>query len=125
VLRFAGDNKVELTDGTILEVDAVILCTGYESDFSLTPEFSPVEPGDGSRVGINKAALARLYMNLFPPRYADTLVYTSYCAQAGVLPVIDLTAMAIAHIWKGTSPSPLSLLWMPRSTNSINGSETW
>jgi dimethylaniline monooxygenase (N-oxide forming) len=70
--RFIAGNKVELDDGTILEVDAVVLCTGYEPGFSLTPDFSLLEQGAGKEAGINHAPLARLYQNIFPPKYADS-----------------------------------------------------
>lgn len=40
IRKFIGDKKVELNDSTVLNVDAVILCTGYDSDFSLFPDFN-------------------------------------------------------------------------------------
>ncbi|KAH6721062.1 flavin monooxygenase-like protein [Leptodontidium sp. MPI-SDFR-AT-0119] len=107
--RFIGEDKVELTDGTVLEVDAVILCTGYEPDFSITTDFSPLDSGEGKTAGINETPLARLYHNIFPPRYAHSLAYLNYIAVTdGAITISDLAAMAIAQIWKGgyTLPSP-------------------
>jgi len=109
IYRFVDDYKVELTDRTVLRVDAVIFCTGYEPDFSLTPEFSPLklEEEEKSRAGINDAPLARLYQNIFPPQYADSLAYMNYVAPTdGAITIIDLAAMAIAQIWKGASVLP-------------------
>lgn len=40
---FSGENEVELLDGTHLEVDAVIFCTGYEANFSIMPDLDPRE----------------------------------------------------------------------------------
>ncbi|KAH7369630.1 flavin monooxygenase-like protein [Rhexocercosporidium sp. MPI-PUGE-AT-0058] len=105
--RFTGEDKVELTDGTVLEVDAVILCTGYEPDFSLTPEFNPLNSGESKTVGVNETPLARLYQNIFPPRYADSLAYLNYIAVTdGAITISDLTAMALAQIWKGSFTLP-------------------
>ncbi|EKD14955.1 dimethylaniline monooxygenase 2 [Drepanopeziza brunnea f. sp. 'multigermtubi' MB_m1] len=103
--RFIGDGEVELTDGTALHVDAVILCTGYEPDFSIMPEFSPLDTS--KRAGIYKAPLARLYQNIFPPQYADSLAYLNYFALTdGVMKVSDLATMALAQIWKGSYQLP-------------------
>jgi dimethylaniline monooxygenase (N-oxide forming) len=101
--RFIAGNKVELDDGTILEVDAVVLCTGYKPDFSITPDFSPLEQGAGKEAGIKRAPLARLYQNIFPPQYADSLAYMNYAAITGGGNLIgtELMAVAIAQIWKG------------------------
>ncbi|CAI4213413.1 unnamed protein product [Parascedosporium putredinis] len=35
VKQFTGPNEVELVDGTLLDVDTVIYCTGYRNDFGL------------------------------------------------------------------------------------------
>ncbi|KAK5630533.1 hypothetical protein RRF57_006248 [Xylaria bambusicola] len=35
---FCGDYKVLLNDGAVVEVDAVIFCTGYDLDFKIMPE---------------------------------------------------------------------------------------
>ncbi len=100
--RFVGDSKVELIDNTVLEVDTVILCTGYEPDFSLTPDFSPLESWEEKKASKNQTPLARLYQNIFPPEYADSLAYMNYVALTdGAITVIDVAAMAIAQVWKG------------------------
>lgn len=100
--RFVGGDKVGLLDGTTLEVDAVILCTGYEPDFTLTPDFTPLDSSEGKKAGINEAPLARLYQNIFSVQYADSLAYLNYVALTdGAITVSDLAAMALAQIWKG------------------------
>ncbi|KAH7383016.1 flavin monooxygenase-like protein [Cadophora sp. MPI-SDFR-AT-0126] len=105
--RFIGGDKVELLDGTVLGVDTVILCTGYEPDFSLTPDFNPLESKKGKTAGINEAPLARLYQNIFPPQYADSLAIINYIALSdGAITIGDLVAMALAQIWKGRSALP-------------------
>lgn len=105
--RFISAKKVELLDGTILEVDAVVLCTGYEPDFSHTPDFSPLEAGDNKKAGINNVPLARLYQNVFPPQYATSLAYTNYVALTeGAITYNDIIAMAIAQVFKGACTLP-------------------
>ncbi|KAH9215297.1 hypothetical protein DL95DRAFT_461346 [Leptodontidium sp. 2 PMI_412] len=75
--RFIGEAKVELTDGTILEVDTAILCISYEPDFSLTSDFSPLDSGKG--------------------KTADSLAFVNYIALAdGTITISDLVAMALA-----------------------------
>ena len=112
IQRFIGENKIELSDGTILEdVDTVILCTGYMPDFSVTPDFDPLSPTSTdesfTKAGLKTPPLAHLYQNMFPPRYADSLAYFNYLALTdGALTAIDLASMALAQIWNGNSPLP-------------------
>jgi len=101
---FLSANTVQLTDGTTLEVDAVILCTGYESGFSLTPDFSPFDPVESTDKG---SPLPRLYQNIFPPKYADSLAYMNYAALTdGATTIIDVVAMAVTQVFKNPSLLP-------------------
>ena len=109
--RFIDGETVELLDGTTLAVDAVIFCTGYEPDFSLIPDFDPIisttQAAAEPKNSYQGPPLARLYQNIFPPKYADSLAYMNYVALTdGATTVIDLTAMAIAQIWKGSYKLP-------------------
>ncbi|KAF4631409.1 hypothetical protein G7Y89_g6721 [Cudoniella acicularis] len=107
--RFVDGETVELTDGTALTVDAVIFCTGYEPDFSLNQDFSPLTSAAPKSPDLNSNDVprARLYQNLFPPEFADSLVYMNYFALTdGVIPISDLAAMVIAQVWKGSFKLP-------------------
>ncbi|KAK0128020.1 hypothetical protein ONS95_000009 [Cadophora gregata] len=105
--RFISEDKVELLDGTTLEIDTVILCTGYQPDFSITPDFNPLDSEKGNTAGINATPLARLYQNIFPPKYADSLAIINYIALAdGAITISDLVGMALPQIWNGNSPLP-------------------
>ncbi|KAK3682287.1 flavin-containing monooxygenase 9 [Podospora appendiculata] len=81
--RFTGPKSLEFADGTVLDdVDAVVLCTGYAADWSIAAPF--VENSRPSHATATQRygglPLYRLYMNLFPPRYADSCVVVCYHA---------------------------------------------
>jgi dimethylaniline monooxygenase (N-oxide forming) len=106
---FIDDETVELLDGTELVVDAVIFCTGYEPDFSLVSGFDPTADvsHNDKNTPYRGPPLARLYYNLLPVKYADSVAYMNYAALTdGAFTIIDLISMAIAQIWKGNSPLP-------------------
>ncbi|KAF4961788.1 hypothetical protein FSARC_10084 [Fusarium sarcochroum] len=109
--RVTGPKEVELDDGTRLDADTIIWCTGYQSDFSLldrsvdptrntTPEWDAV-------IGSRGKPLPRLYQNLFSLDHPKSLAYLGTIAFAnGAFVANDLAAMAIAQIWKGNFPLP-------------------
>jgi dimethylaniline monooxygenase (N-oxide forming) len=106
---FFGDDTVELLDGTKLVVDAVVFCTGYEPDFSLVSGLDPTADVSYNQKNTpyRGPPLARLYQNIFPVKYADSVAYMNYIALTdGAITVIDLASMAIAQIWKGNSRLP-------------------
>lgn len=105
--RFIDEKTVELPDGTTLAMDAVIFYTGYEPDFSLTTSFDQVvstaQTAPGPKNSYQGPPPARLYQKKFSPNYADSLAFVNYVASTdGATTVIDLAAMTIAQIWKGT-----------------------
>ena len=70
IKRFTGPRSIEFDDGTVLDdIDAVVCCTGYTADFSVAPFLETSRPKDPAYHGVD---LYRLYMNLFPPQYADS-----------------------------------------------------
>ncbi|KAE8442765.1 hypothetical protein EG329_002853 [Mollisiaceae sp. DMI_Dod_QoI] len=117
IKRFLGEKEVELSDGTKLEIDTVIFCTGYEPDFSLFRDYDPFAPTSTNNISSDKPdldlqtqepRLAHLYQNIFPPSYASSLAFFNYAALTdGALTVIDLVSMALSQIWKPTNPYPL------------------
>ncbi|KAI0868985.1 FAD/NAD(P)-binding domain-containing protein [Hypoxylon argillaceum] len=112
---FAGQSEVLLDDGTLLEVDAVIFCTGYDLDFKIIPELEmdgtfglPLQTADALSQnstrevceGQSQPHLPRLYQMLFPPRYASSVAILSWIApQENVWCVSELASMAVAQIW--------------------------
>ena len=107
VKRFLGGQKIEFDDGTVLDdVGAVICCTGYKGDFSLAPFLETSMPAAHGYAG---EPLQRLYMNMFPPKYADScamLCYSAYGKNNG-FSFADVTSMAISNAWRGVSPDSL------------------
>ncbi|KAK8024633.1 dimethylaniline monooxygenase 2 [Apiospora rasikravindrae] len=123
---FVSDSEVLLDDDTVLEVDAVIVCTGYQYfDFNMMPELEmdgangppPTTSGSLAEKKKNKpeAALSkgekgedqeelphlpRLYHLIFPPRWADSVAFLScFAPQEAVWNVCELASMAVAQVW--------------------------
>lgn len=127
---FAGDCQVLLEDDTIVEVDAVIFCTGYELDFGIMPELDMdgaaglplrgtkdafqeevVDRGNtstGARERKQKPHLPRLFHMIFPPRWASSVAVLSWMSpQENVWCVCELASMAIAQIWTAENASSI------------------
>lgn len=98
IKRFTGPKSVEMDDGTVLDdVDAVICCTGYQADWGIAPFVQTSMP---SEYGYAGTPLYRLYMNLFPPEYADSCALLCYSAfgKSNGLTFADLSAQAISNV---------------------------
>lgn len=113
IKRFLGPKQIELLDGTILDdIDAVVLCTGYRADFSVVDE-SVLETNVPTEHGYDKASdggapMYRLWMNIFPPRYADSFAMLCYSAfgKSNGFSFADVTSMAVSNVFRGAHPSP-------------------
>lgn len=123
IKRFLGGKKVELLDGQVLDgIDAVVLCTGYQADFSIVgpdavatsvpDEYGYAnattaidKEGSGARGG---TPLYRLWMNIFPPAHADSLALLCYSAfgKSNGFSFADVTAMAVSNVFRGVHPLP-------------------
>ncbi|KAI0156741.1 FAD/NAD(P)-binding domain-containing protein [Hypoxylon sp. FL1284] len=114
---FAGEYQVLLQDDTIVEVDAVIFCTGYDLDFTIMPEMDMdgaagmplacqqelMDRDNVTKVDQDdrrKPHLPRLFQMIFPPRWASSIAFLSWMApQENVWCVCELASMAVAQIW--------------------------
>ncbi|KAL7625927.1 hypothetical protein AAE478_002696 [Parahypoxylon ruwenzoriense] len=119
---FVGEYRVLLDDDTVIEVDAVIFCTGYAHNFSIMPELEMdgaaglplIRARDESREtmvnedGISEANkerarkphLPRLFHMIFPPRWASSVAFLSYMAPLeNVWCVCELASMSVAQVW--------------------------
>lgn len=107
--RFLGPNTLEFMDGTTLDgVDAVIHATGYSADFSVTPWLQTSRPDPATAGEYGGADLVRLWMNMFPPRYADSMVllcHSAYGKNNG-FSFSDVTSMAVSNVWRGVHAVP-------------------
>ncbi|RKL31586.1 hypothetical protein BFJ72_g10990 [Fusarium proliferatum] len=106
IKRFLGGRSIEFDDGTVVDdVDSVILTTGYCADFSVSPFIEKSMPKSPTCRG---PAIQRLYMNVFPPKYADScavLCYSAFGKNNG-FSFSDVMNMAISNIWRGVSKLP-------------------
>jgi dimethylaniline monooxygenase (N-oxide forming) len=106
IKRFTGPKTIEFGDGTVLDdIDAVICATGYKADFSLAPFLETSMP---NAYGYQGEPLYRMYMNMFPPRYADSCVLLCYSAfgKSNGFSFADVTAMAVSNVWRGEERLP-------------------
>ncbi|OTA99350.1 hypothetical protein M426DRAFT_67986, partial [Hypoxylon sp. CI-4A] len=119
---FAGDHQVLLDDDTVMEVDAVIFCTGYDLDFRIMPELEmdgacglSLKKAGGESQEVARSSeesveqpvgpkprprLPRLFQMIFPPRWASSIAFLSWMApQENVWCICELTSMAVAQTW--------------------------
>lgn len=104
IKRISGPSALEFDNGEVIEdVDAIIMCTGYRNDMDmLSSAVTYAEPATPTSL-----ATPNLYMNIFPPQYADSMAVMSFTHVNGAQPPArELTAMAIAQIWAGKSSLP-------------------
>lgn len=118
---FIGPNQVRLADGSEIEVDAVIFCTGYSHQWDIIPELEmdgacglPLQTAkeitsksgaDGEDGDAAKPPhLPRLFKLIFPPKHASSLAFLNYQApQENAWCVSELSSMVIAQIWAAES----------------------
>lgn len=106
IKQFLGPNSIEFANGQVIDnIDAVILCTGYMADWKSAPFVETSKPTAHNYKG---PEIRRLYMNLFPPAYADSCVmlcYSAYGKNNG-FSFADVTSMAISNAWRGIEKLP-------------------
>lgn len=113
VKRFLGPKRVELLDGTVLDdIDAVVMCTGYQGDFGVADE-RVLQTSVPTAHGYDKAPdggrpMYRLWMNMFPPRHAGSLAMLCHSAfgKSNGFSFADVTSMAVSHVFSGAHPLP-------------------
>lgn len=107
---FTGAHAVLLDDGSSVEVDAVVFCTGYRLEFDMIPELEmngtcglplttvgETQAGSGVR---REPHLPRLYQMIFPPRWASSLALLSWMSPLETYwCVCELASMAVAQAW--------------------------
>ena len=110
VREVVGADAVELTDGTRLQVDTIIYCTGYKNDFSLLdPSVDPCRETAGwaDHPGVKDSPFPKLYRNIISLDYPDSLAIMG-CAlfPAPSFQCYDLASMAVGQIWANRSKLP-------------------
>lgn len=117
---FTGPDRVRLVDGSEIQVDAVIFCTGYRHQWNIMPDLemdgacdlplrtakddSPQSgpPIEDTSVDENPQPphLPRLHRLIFPPKYASSAALLNYMApQESAWCIRELSSMAIAQLW--------------------------
>lgn len=121
-------NTVELSDGTQLEVDAIIWCTGYKTSFSLLEsKYDPTmnAPAEWtSAPGSNGKLLPRLYQNIFSLDHPYSLAFMGNVSfPSPAFQTYDIASMALAQVWKPSSPSPLPSI--PEMSAAVDKHHKW
>ena len=110
VKRISSRTEVELENGREIDVDAIIWCTGYQSDFSIIdPSFDPsYRPEQWLKApGSNNKSLFRLYYNVFSLKKPESLAFLGNVLTAvSGFQIFDLASMAITQVWAGKSDLP-------------------
>lgn len=112
--NITGSKSISLTDGTTLnDIDAIIFCTGYRSDFSILPPgidpTSGVTPEyDAAPFGTSIRKHARLYQGIFSPTYPDSLAFIAPYLIISALTGADVVSQGIALVFSGAYRLPPS-----------------
>jgi len=109
-------STIELGDGSRVDVDTIIWCTGYHTDFSVLGPFDPTlhspptkQAGslDAKLPQERQPTIPRLYRNIFSLDYPESLAIVGAAAfPSPAFQTYDLASMAIAQLWKEPSRFP-------------------
>lgn len=127
IKRVVSDHQVELDHDRVVDIDALIFCTGYKADFSmLEPRFDPTSrtaAAWSNANGSNSKPLISLYHNIFSLEEADSLAFLGYVhtTLVGSFQRSDMASMAIAQVQKGAS----SLSTRAEMTKAVCEHHTW
>lgn len=106
-----GPSELKLVDGSTIQADAIIFCTGYHNDYAmLDPRFDPMAnpPSEWTEApGSRGRPIPRLYQNVFSLQRPDSLAFLG-CAwfATGAFCLADIASMCIAQVWAGNSTLP-------------------
>lgn len=111
--RIVDASTVELADGEKVEVDAIIFCTGYSTDYSILGDHDPTKhplaagrqlfskPRPGRLDMRRRVPIPVLYRNIFSVDFPESLAFVGTAAfPAPAFPTYDLASMAIAQLWQ-------------------------
>ncbi|KAJ5345342.1 hypothetical protein N7452_003346 [Penicillium brevicompactum] len=107
IQQIVDAKRVEFTDGSTAEVDAIIWCTGYTVDYSILGKSDPTVYHDSKLRSANGRKIPRLYQNLLSLEHPDSLAFMgnlSFMNPAFLM--FDLASMALGQVWSGRSPLP-------------------
>ncbi|CAM9225821.1 unnamed protein product [Phaeothamnion confervicola] len=88
ITAFSGGTAVSFADGSAADVDAVVLCTGFDYDF---PFLEAENGGDGGLVRAADRRVAPLYLQLFHAAY-PTLSFVGLPHSVVPFPLFELQA---------------------------------
>ncbi|OAL71578.1 hypothetical protein A7D00_4483 [Trichophyton violaceum] len=108
IRQVCDDTTIEMTDGTVIEVDSIVWCTGYTVDYSMLGKSDPTiyDQKDACEMS-NGRKMPRLYQNVISLQHPESLAFMgnlSFMNPAFLM--FDLASMAVAQLWKGTSRLP-------------------
>lgn len=106
--KVTGAEQVELDDGAVIDIDAIIWCTGYRWKYDFLGEYDPsLKSQDGyiptitGEASPHQVALPRLYRSVFSLDHPESLAFAGLAAfHAPIFVSWDLGSMAIAQYWK-------------------------
>ena len=103
--EITGPRTIHCIDGEEVEIDAIVLCTGYQTDYSLAGRFDLTRNQPAAwtgATGSNSRRLTRMYMNVFSLDIPHNLAFMGAAAFATpIFQIADLASMAVARVWAG------------------------
>lgn len=110
IAQVVDGRKVRLQDGEEISVDAIVLCTGYQTGFALAGPYDPTleQPAAWTdAAGSNSRKLPGLYRNIFSLHIPHHLAFMgSVTFLSPAFQLYDLASMALARIWSGEFALP-------------------
>ena len=101
--RILDWQTIELQDGSTVQADAIVCCTGYNLDLSILGPYDPT-----AKPGTHRDTPA-LYQNIFSLDHPDSLAFVGIAITFNpAFLMADLSSMALAQLWS-TKPSSPSL----------------
>ncbi|RJE19620.1 Flavin-binding monooxygenase [Aspergillus sclerotialis] len=107
IQQIIDGERVEFTDGTIVEVDRIIWCTGYTVDYSIVGKSDPTIYSVSEIGPFTTRKVPQLYQNMLSLDHPESLAFMgnlSFMNPAFLM--FDLATMALGQIWAGRSKLP-------------------
>lgn len=102
-------NSVELSDGTEIEPDLVVLATGYSANFEFI---------DPALLGTSADGKPRLAMHAFPKRLPTLAVAGLLQPDSGIFPLVHWQMVAFAHMLRLRDRAPAKAAALQRKLDS-------
>jgi dimethylaniline monooxygenase (N-oxide forming) len=105
IKRVLDRDNVEMEDGTTVQADGIIFCTGYGLDYSVLGPYDPTL--DSNAPNGHQEDTPQLYRNVFSLQQPQSLAFIGIAVSSfPAFMISDLQSMAIAQLWSKRLGTP-------------------